>query len=136
MDESVTLLICQNEQRSSMDIIFLTDLRAETVIGIYDWEREIRQTVAIDLEMGTDISKAAASEDINHALNYKNISDRLISFVENSEYELIETMAEKIASILLTEFSVPWVRVTLHKPGAISRAKDVGVIIERGEKLS
>lgn len=117
-----------------MDIIFLTDLRVETVIGIYDWERKIRQTVAIDLEMATDISKAAATDDIQYTLNYKSISDRLTEFVENSEYELIETMAEKIAAILIDEYSVQWVRLTLHKPGAISAAKDVGVIIERGLK--
>lgn len=119
-----------------MDIVFLTDLRVDTVIGIYDWEREIQQTVAIDLEMGTDISRAAASDDIEHTLNYKSISDRLREFVENSRYGLIETMAENIASIVLNEFAVPWVRVTLHKPGAISGAKDVGVIIERGKQLS
>lgn len=119
-----------------MDIVFLTDLRVDTVIGIYDWEREIRQTVAIDLEMGTDISRAAATDDIEFTVNYKSISDRLREFVENSSYGLIESMAEKIASIVLDEFSVPWVRVTLHKPGAISGAKDVGVIIERGKRHS
>lgn len=117
-----------------MDTIFLTDLRVDTVIGIYDWEREIRQTVAIDLEMATDIRQAAATDDIQYTLNYKSISDRLIEFVEKSEYGLIETMAEKIAAIVMDEYSVPWVRVTLHKPGAISRAKDVGVIIERGKR--
>lgn len=119
-----------------MDIVFLTDLRVDTVIGIYDWEREIRQTVAIDLEMGTSISRAAATDDIEFTLNYKSISDRLREFVESSSYGLIETMAEKIASIVLDEFSVPWVKVTLHKPGAITGARDVGVIIERGKRLS
>ncbi len=117
-----------------MDTIFLTDLRVDTVIGIYDWEREIRQTVAIDLEMATDIRQAAATDDIQYTLNYKSISDRLIEFIEKSEYGLIETMAEEVAAIVMDEYSVPWVRVTLHKPGAISRAKDVGVIIERGER--
>lgn len=119
-----------------MDIIFLTDLRAETVIGIYDWERGIRQTVAVDLQMATDISKAAATDNIDHALNYKSISHRLVDFIEASKFELIETLAENIARIVLDEFSVPWVRVTLHKPGAISASKDVGVIIERGSRLS
>ena len=119
-----------------MDIVFLTDLRVDTVIGIYDWEREIQQTVAIDLEMGTDIRRAAADDDIEYTLNYKSISDRLRSFVEESSYGLIETMAEKIAAIVQDEFSVPWVKVTLHKPGAISGAKDVGVIIERGQRIN
>ncbi len=119
-----------------MDIVFLTDLRIDTVIGIYDWEREIRQTVAIDLEMGTDISRAAATENIEFALNYKSISDQLIEFVENSEFQLIETLAEEIATIVINDYSVPWVRVTLHKPGAVSAAKDVGVVIERGKRLS
>ncbi len=119
-----------------MDIVFLTDLRVDTVIGIYDWERKIQQTVAIDLEMGTDISRAAATDDIEFTLNYESISNRLRKFVEDSRFELIETMAEKIAAIVLDEFSVPWVKVTLHKPGAIKGAKDVGVIIERGKRLS
>ncbi len=119
-----------------MDIIFLTDLRVDTVIGIYDWEREIRQTVAIDLEMATDIRQAAATDDIEHTLNYKSISKRLIDFVENSNYGLIESMAEKIAAIVMEEFNVPWVKVTLHKPGAISGSKDVGVIIERGQRVA
>lgn len=122
------------QQQSSMDTIFLTDLRVDTVIGIYDWEREIRQTVAIDLEMATDIAQAAATDDIQYTLNYKSISDRLTDFVAGSEYGLIETMAEKIAAIVINEYSVPWVRVTLHKPGAISAAKDVGVVIERGAR--
>ena len=119
-----------------MDIVFLTDLRIDTVIGIYDWEREIRQTIAIDLEMGTDITQAADSENIEFALNYKSISDRLVAFVEKSEFQLIETLAEKIAAIVINEYSVPWVRVTLHKPGAVPAAKDVGVVIERGTRLT
>jgi dihydroneopterin aldolase len=117
-----------------MDIIFLTDLRVETVIGIYDWEKAIRQTVAVDLEMGTDIRKAAATDDIEHTLNYKAISKRLTSHIEQSKVELIETLGEQIASILQNEFDVRWVKVTLHKPGAITGAADVGVIIERGNR--
>lgn len=117
-----------------MDTVFLTDLRVDTVIGIYDWEREIRQTVAIDLEMATDIRKAAETDDIAYALNYKSISKRLVEFVENSNYGLIESLAEQIAAIVRNEFNVPWVRVTLHKPGAITGSRDVGVIIERGNR--
>jgi len=117
-----------------MDIVFLQNLRIDTVIGIYDWEREIRQTVGVDLEMATDIRRAADSDDIQYTLNYKSIADRIVEFVEASEFGLIETLAEKVAGIVLNEFDVPWVKVTLHKPGAIASAQDVGVIIERGSR--
>ena len=117
-----------------MDIIFLRGLQIETVIGIYDWEREIRQTVIIDLEMGTDIRQAAATDDINHTLDYKTLSKRIIAFVEASEFLLVETLAERISTIILEEFSVPWLRLTLNKKGAISGASDVGIQIERGAK--
>lgn len=117
-----------------MDIIFLRGLQIETIIGIYDWERKIRQTVVLDLEMATDIRKAAATDDIEHTLDYKAVSKRLIDFVETSEFFLVETLAEKIAAILLSEFSIPWVRLTLNKRGAIRGASDVGILIERGEK--
>jgi len=117
-----------------MDIIFLNDLRVETVIGIFDWERKIRQTISIDLEMAADIRKAASTDAIENTLDYKAVAKRLISFVEESDFGLVETLAEETARIVVTEFGVPWVKVTLHKPGAIRGAKDVGVIIERREK--
>lgn len=115
-----------------MDIIYLNDLRIDTVIGIYDWERRTRQTVILDLEMGTDIRAAAASDDIEHTLDYKAVAKRLIEFVSQSEFQLVETLAEKIADILLTEFKVPWLRLRLNKQGALRGVRDVGVIIERG----
>ncbi len=117
-----------------MDIVYIKGLEVETVIGIYDWEREIRQTVRVDLEMATDIRQAAASEDIENTLDYKSVSDRLISFIGESEFLLVETMAEEIAQIVLNEFNVPWLRLQLGKPGAVPSATDVGVIIERGER--
>lgn len=117
-----------------MDIIFLRGMQIDTVIGIYDWERNIRQTVVIDLEMGTDIRAAAASDDIAHTLDYNAISKRIISFVEGSEFFLVETLAEKITVILTEEFRVPWVRLTLNKKGAIRGVSDVGIMIERGSK--
>ncbi|MDQ8037795.1 MAG: dihydroneopterin aldolase [Pedobacter sp.] len=117
-----------------MDIVYIRDLKIETVIGIFDWERRIRQTVSLDLEMATDIRKAAASDDIKDALDYKAVSKRLISFVGESEFLLVETMAEKIATIVREEFQVPWLRLRLSKPGAVRGSQDVGVIIERGEK--
>ncbi len=117
-----------------MDIIYLNDLRIDTVIGIFDWERRIKQTVVFDLEMGADIRKAAASDDIADTLNYKAVAKRLIQFVGESEFQLVETLAEKVAEIILTEFDVPWVRVRLNKQGAVRGARDVGVIIERGRR--
>lgn len=117
-----------------MDIVYIRELEIETIIGIYDWEREQKQTVSMDLEMGADIVLAASSEDIANTLDYKAVAKRLIEFVEGSEFYLVETMAEQIAQIVLTEFSVPWLRLRLGKPGAVTGSKDVGVIIERGEK--
>jgi len=117
-----------------MDKVFLKALHTTPVIGIYDWEREIRQDVYIDLTMATDISKAAATDDIQHTLNYKSISDRVVEFSNNSSFGLIETLAEHIAQIVREEFNVPWVRVTVHKPGAIEAAEDLGVTIERGKQ--
>ncbi len=114
-----------------MDTIFLTDLRVETLIGIFEWERQIRQTVSIDLEMATDIRKAAASDSIEDTLDYKAVAKRIIAFVETSEFYLVETLAERVAGIVTGEFGVPWVRLTLSKPGAIRGARDVGIRIER-----
>ena len=117
-----------------MDIVYIRELEIDAIIGIYDWEREKKQIVSIDLEMGSDNTKAAASEDIADALDYKSVAKRLISFVEGSEFLLVETLAERIAAIVLDEFSVPWLRLRLGKPGAVTGSKDVGVIIERGSK--
>jgi len=117
-----------------MDIIFLNDLRVETVIGIWEWERKIRQTVSIDLEMAADIRKAAASDSVEDTLNYKSVAKRLQQFVGDSSFQLVETLAEKIAAIVIEEFEVPWVRVRLNKPGAIRGARDVGILIERGTR--
>lgn len=117
-----------------MDIVYIRELQVETVIGIYDWEREVRQTVSLDLEMGTDIRAAAATEDIENTLNYKTVAKRLIAFIGESEFLLVETMAEEIAQIVQTEFNVPWLRLRLSKPGAVRGARDVGVIIERGTR--
>lgn len=118
-----------------MDIIFIRELEIETVIGIYDWERKIKQTIVLDLEMATDIRKAAATDNIDDTLDYKAVSKRLISFVSESEFLLVETLAERIAEIVLNEFSVPWVRLVLNKRGAITGSRDVGIIIERGDKI-
>jgi len=117
-----------------MDIVFIRDLQIETVIGIYDWERKVKQIISLDIDMASDIRKAAASDNIEDTLGYKTVAKRLIAFVEQSEFELVEALAEKICEIILEEFEVPWVRLTLNKPGAVRGSKSVGVMIERGQK--
>jgi len=116
-----------------MDIVYIRDLRIETIIGIYDWEREVKQTISLDIEMAHDICKAAETDDIQHTLNYKSIAKRLIEFIEESEFLLVERMAEEVASIVRNEFSVPWLKLRVSKPGALRGSQDVGIIIERGE---
>ena len=118
----------------ALDIIFIEALRVETVIGVYDWERRIRQPVVIDLEMGTDIARAAASDDVADALDYKAVSKRVQQFVGESSFFLVETLTERIATLVLDEFSVPWVRVRLNKVGALRGAAGVGIVVERGRR--
>ncbi len=115
-----------------MDIIYLRDLRIDTVIGIYAWERRIKQTIILDIEMATDIRKAAQTDSIDDTLNYKAVAKRLIDFVGNSNFQLVETLSERVAEIVLNEFQVPWLRLQVNKQGAVRGARDVGVIIERG----
>ena len=117
-----------------MDIIFIRDLRIDTVIGIYDWERSIKQTIHLDLEMATDIARAASSDSIEDTLNYKAVAKRIIAFVEDSSFQLVETLAERITELVREEFAVPWIRLTLNKGGAVRGARGVGVIIERGDR--
>jgi len=117
-----------------MDKIFLSELKVDTVIGIWEWERKIRQTVIIDLEMSADIAKAAASDEVADTLNYKSVAKRVQSFVADSSFQLVETLAEKIAAIVRDEFAVAWVKVRVNKPGAIRGSRDVCGEIERGER--
>ena len=119
---------------TALDIIFIEALRVEAVIGVYDWERRIRQPIVVDLEMGADIARAAASDDVADALNYKSVSKRVQQFAGESSFFLVETLAERIAALVLDEFPTPWVRVRLNKVGALRGAKGVGVVIERGRK--
>ena len=113
-----------------MDIVYIRELEVRTIIGIFDWEREQRQVVSLDLEMGSDIATAAATDTIENALDYKAVAKRLIDFIEKSEFFLVETLAERVADIVVNEFNVPWVKLRLGKPGAVTGSKDVGVIIE------
>jgi len=121
------------DTQQAPDTIFLHELKVETIIGIWDWERKIRQTVSIDLEMGTDIRRAAETDSIDDTLNYKAVAKRVRQFVADSEFQLVETMAEKIAELVLQEFEIPWIQVRVSKPGAIRGAKDVGVLIHRSK---
>ena len=117
-----------------MDVVFIEDLRVETVIGIYDWEKQVKQTVALDLEMAFDNRLPAARDAIEDTLDYKRVSKRLVAFVGESRFELVETLAERCAEIVMREFGVQWLRLRLSKPGAVSAAKNVGVVIERGRR--
>jgi dihydroneopterin aldolase len=117
-----------------VDIIYIHDLRIETVIGIYEWERKIKQTVVLDIEMAGDCRKAAQNDDVEDTLNYKSVAKRLIELVGSSECQLVETLAERCAAVVLEEFHVPWVKLRVNKQGALRGARDVGVIIERGQR--
>ena len=115
-----------------MDIIYLHQLKVDCVIGAYAWEKQLTQTLSIDLDLGCDIKPAAASDQLADTLNYKEVSKRIQEFVGQSRFELVEKLAEEIADILLGEFSVAWCRVKINKFGALQNIGDVGVIIERG----
>jgi dihydroneopterin aldolase len=114
-----------------MDKIFIHALKTEAIIGIFDWERQVKQTVVVDLEISADVRKAALSDSIADTLNYKRIAKRVLGFVEESKFHLVETLAEHIAMLLLEDFGVAWVRIALSKPGAIRSSRDVGVVLER-----
>ncbi len=115
-----------------MDRVLIRQLKIETVIGIYEWEKQIHQNLLIDLDMAWDNRPAADSDDYQHALCYETVSNRLTALITENPIELIETVAEMVASCVMTEFDVPWVKVTVMKPGAIPTAAAVGVEIERG----
>ncbi len=115
------------------DTVFLHELKVETIIGLWDWERKIRQTVSIDLEMGADIRRAAETDNIDDTLNYKAVAKQVQQLVADSEFHLVEALAEKIAELVLTEFAVSWIQVRVSKPGAIRGAGDVGVLIRRSK---
>ncbi|MET0533067.1 MAG: dihydroneopterin aldolase [Steroidobacter sp.] len=114
-----------------MDKIFLTQLSVECIVGIWDWERRVKQTVVIDVEMAADIRRAAATDSIDDTIDYKRVAKRLLAFVGDSQYQLVETLTEQIARVIVTEFGVSWVKVRLNKRGAIRGARDVGIEIER-----
>jgi 7,8-dihydroneopterin aldolase/epimerase/oxygenase len=114
-----------------MDKIFIHALKTEAIIGIFDWERQVKQTVIVDIEISAEIRKAALSDSIDDTLNYKRIAKRVLAFVEASKFHLVETLAEHVAMLVLEDFGVAWVRISLSKPGAIRNSRDVGVMLER-----
>jgi dihydroneopterin aldolase len=118
-----------------MDKIFIHALKAEAIIGIYDWERQVRQTVLIDLEFAADVRKAALTDSIDDTLNYKRVAKRILAFVESSQFHLVETLAEHVAMLVLDEFGISWVRIILSKPGAVRSSRDVGVSVERDREM-
>ena len=117
-----------------MDILYIRNLRTEAVIGIFSWEKRIRQPIHLDLEMAVDIRQAADTDDIRYALDYKTVSTRLTEFIVHNEWHLVETLAERIAALLMQEFGVTWLRLSLSKPAALPSADSVGLIIERGNR--
>ena len=118
-----------------MDIVFIEELSVITTIGVYDWEQTIQQKLVFDIEMGWDNRKAAASDDVNDCLSYADISDAVIKHVEMQRFALVERVAEEIADLLLQRFNSPWVRIKVSKPGAVAQACNVGVVIERGQRI-
>jgi dihydroneopterin aldolase len=114
-----------------MDKIFIHALKTETIVGIFDWERQVKQSVVMDIEFSADIAKAALSDSIDDTLNYKGVAKRVLAFVDESSFHLVETLAQHVAMLILEEFSVSWVSITLSKPGAIRSSRDVGVMLER-----
>ena len=117
-----------------MDTVFIRDLSMEAVIGVFGWERQVRQKITINLEMGTNISAAAKSDNLQHTLDYKAISQRIRMLVDNNQPQLVETLIELIANTVIAEFRIPWLRISIEKPGAVRGSAAVGVTIERGKR--
>ena len=113
------------------DRIFLRGLEVECIIGFIEWERRIKQTVVIDLELPVDCRRASQTDEVADTLDYKKVAKRVIAFVETSEFKLVETLAQRLALLVLAEFDLEWVRLSINKPGAIRGSRDVGVSIER-----
>ena len=114
-----------------MDKVFIRGLKVEGIIGIFQWEREVKQVISVDIEMDFDNKKASKSDSIDDALNYKLVGKRVTSFIKDSKFKLVETLAEKISSIILREFPVSKVKVSLSKPGAMRGSDSVGISIVR-----
>lgn len=117
-----------------MDIVFIDKLVAYTTIGAYDWEQTITQKLVLDIEMGWNNKRASESDNVEHCLDYATVTTAILSHIESQNFALVERVAEEIATLILTQFHSPWVRIKVAKPGAVAQANQVGVIIERGSK--
>ena len=118
-----------------MDIIFVKDLKLPTLIGAFAWEHEFKQPLLLDFELQTDAKKAAAHDDLTDTYNYLAISEAILTKFSDHKCELMETLAERIAAMIMQDFGVNWIRLNLRKPAIIAAAKEVGIMIERGEKI-
>jgi dihydroneopterin aldolase len=114
-----------------VDKLFVRELKVETIIGFWEWERRIKQIVSIDLEIATDAKAAARADAVDAALNYERLTARVSEVVGAAQFKLVETLAEAVAKIAVAEFRAEWVKVQVGKPGAIPAARDVGIVIER-----
>ena len=128
-----TPVVCATFVVEIMDAVFIRGLKAKAVIGVFDWEKQIRQNLVLDLDLRADVARTAASDALEDAVDYKAISQRVVEFVEDSQFQLVESMAEAVARIVREEFAVSWVRVRISKPFAVRTAQEVGVVIERGD---
>jgi len=120
-----------SDSRHTADRIFLHGLTTECIIGFIDWERRVKQTVVLDIELPVDCRRASISDEVTDTLDYKKVAKRVLAFIAASEFKLVETLAHRVALLILEEFAVAWVRIALNKPGAIRNSRDVGVVIER-----
>ena len=118
-----------------MDTVFIRDLSMDAVIGVFGWERQVHQKITINLEMATDISKAASTDDLEYTLDYKAISQKIRTLVDENQPKLVETLIELIAKTVMEEFNIPWLRISIAKPGAVRGSAAVGVTIERGQRV-
>jgi 7,8-dihydroneopterin aldolase/epimerase/oxygenase len=113
------------------DKIFLHGLTTECIIGFIDWERQVKQKIVIDLELPCDCARAALRDEVADTLDYKRVAKRVLAWVEATDFRLLETLAQRMATMLIAEFDLAWIRVSINKPGAIRHSRDVGVSIER-----
>ncbi|WP_438468670.1 bifunctional dihydroneopterin aldolase/7,8-dihydroneopterin epimerase [Vibrio vulnificus] len=117
----------------ALDKVFIEQLEVITTIGVYDWEQQIKQKLVLDIEMAHDNRPAGKSDDVADALDYAQVSEAVLNHIESGRFLLVERVAEEVAEFIMTQFSVPWIRIRLAKPGAVPQARAVGVVIERGQ---
>lgn len=117
-----------------MDTIRIKGLKAETLVGVHDWERKLPRPVVVDLELATDAARAARSDALKDALDYHAVAQAVTAFLGQSKFQLIETLAQRLAEKLQDQFGVTWLRLELHKPGAVAGAQDISVVMERGKR--